>query len=132
MAKAQSKTQKRTDNNIRLALIAVCEQSLKDIPGFKWLTHQVDFTNFPASLLVTCIFETQEQLTQAEQNLHTQQMQNNVQAKLFKIGVKVSSPKNQVVFDTEEACTQEHEGDWKTRLASKKGRALARNRPNGC
>ena len=132
MAKPQSKTQKRTDNNIRLALITVCEQSLKDVPGFQWLTHQLDFTNFPASLLVTCIFDTQASLDQAAQEQHTLQMQNNVQAKLFKAGVKVSSPKNQVLFDTEEACTQEHEGDWKLRLAAKKGRALARNRPTGC
>lgn len=130
MAKPRSKTQKRIDNNIRLALTEVCENALKDVPNFQWLTHQADFTNFPASLLITCIFDTEAHLEQAQRALHTQQIQQQLQAKLFKIGVKLSSPRNQVRFDTEESCDSENEGDWNSRLASLKGRALARNRPN--
>ncbi|HEY7772864.1 MAG TPA: Fis family transcriptional regulator [Marinagarivorans sp.] len=131
MAKPQSKTQKRIDNNIRLALTSVCEQALKDVPHFQWLTHQVDYTNFPASLLITCVFDTDDHLAQAREALHTEQMQKQLQAKLFKIGVKLACPKNQVRFDTEQACELGNAGNWKIRLASLKGRALARNRPAG-
>ena len=60
--KPQSKTQKKIDNNVRKALTAACEDCLKDVPGFQWLTHQANYTNFPASLFVTCVFDTDEQL----------------------------------------------------------------------
>ncbi|WP_244884449.1 hypothetical protein [Marinagarivorans algicola] len=124
-----SKTQKRTDNNIRLALTHACEQSLKDIAGFEWLTHQVDYTHFPGSLFITCVFSDQ----QAQQNAIVQgndkKLQKLIVAKLFAIGIKLSSIKQQVILDNEEACMLEHNGDWKLRLASRKGRTVARNRP---
>ena len=48
---------------------------------------------------------------------------------MLKIGVKLKAPKQQVVFDSEETCKQEHEGDWVERLASRELRSVARNRP---
>ncbi len=124
-----SKTQKRTENNIRLALTQVCEQSLKDIAGFEWLTHQADYTHFPASLFITCVFSTE----QAQQNAIAQdddkKLQKLIVAKLFAIGIKLPSVKQQVILDNEETCTLEHNSDWKLRLASRKGRTVARNRP---
>lgn len=129
MAKALSKTQKRLDNNIRIALTAECEQALKDAPGFQRLTHQASYENFPASLLVTCVFDTEESIQSATANDLIQKIRNSIQARLFKVGVKLSAPKHQVFFDTEEACLAENEGNWKDRLASRKGRALSTNRP---
>jgi hypothetical protein len=102
MAKPKSKTQKKTDNNIRLALTDACEIFLDDIPGFQWLTHQADYSNFPASLSITCVFDTDKSQQQACQNDNATTMQNIIQAKLLKIGVKLNSPKQQVMFDSEE------------------------------
>ena len=81
MAKPQSKTQKKIDNNIRLALTDACEQLLDTIPGFQWLTHQANYSNFPASLLITCVFDTRESQQHAAENGGTKDMQKFIQAK---------------------------------------------------
>lgn len=126
MAKPQSKTEKKIDNNVRLALTAACEQFLEDVPGFQWLTHQANYTNFPASLLISCVFDTPASQELADAAV----IHRLLQAKLLKIGVKLKAPKQQVIFDSEQACTQENDGDWAVRLTSREHRALARNRPN--
>ena len=51
------KTDKKIDNNIRNVLNKVCEQALIEVNGFVWLTHQVNYDKFPASLSVICVFD---------------------------------------------------------------------------
>jgi hypothetical protein len=102
MVKPQSKTQKKMDNNVRLALTEACEQFLDDVSGFQWLTHQTDFNNFPASLLITCVFDTDQSRQQACENGDSSKMQNVIQALLLRIGLKLKAPKQQVIFDSEE------------------------------
>lgn len=126
MAKPQSKTEKKIDSNVRLALSTANEQLLKDIPGFQWLRHQANYTNFPASLLITCVFDKQPD----EDFAHTNAIYKLLHAKLLKIGVRLQAPKLQVILDSEEACLEEDNGDWEVRLAGRKQRAVARNRPD--
>ncbi|WP_299773040.1 Fis family transcriptional regulator [uncultured Pseudoteredinibacter sp.] len=125
MAKPRSKTEKKIDNNIRQALTVACDHFLEDIPGFQWLTHQVNYTNYPASLLITCVFDTMEN----SKNADIASIQKLVLTKLLKIGVKLKSPERQIIFDSEEACTMENAGQWAERLEKTKGRALPKNRP---
>lgn len=126
---ALSKTQKRTDNNIRKALTHVCEQSLENIAGFEWLTHQADYTHFPGSLFITCVFTTEQAQTQAAANGDVQHLHSMIIRQLLTIGVKLPNAHQQIILDNEEACAQAHNGNWKLRLASRQGRQLARNRP---
>ncbi|MEH6557413.1 MAG: Fis family transcriptional regulator [Oceanicoccus sp.] len=102
MAKPQSKTEKKIDNNIRLALTDACELFLDDISGFQWLTHHANYSNFPASLAITCVFDTDESRTQANQNGNLAKMQNIIQTRLLKTGVKLKAAKQQIVFECEE------------------------------
>ncbi len=129
MAKPQSKTQKKIDNNLRLCLQAVCEQALKDEPGFMWLTHRADYANFPASLLITCVYDTEQDRLCALDTGRTRALQKRVHASLLKTGVVLRKMEQQVMFDSEEACLREHNGDWQARLGSRRGLAIARNRP---
>lgn len=126
MAKPQSKTEKKIDNNVRLALTSACEQFLEDVPGFQWLTHQANYTNFPASLLITCVFDTDESQQCADASV----IHKLIRSKLLKIGVKLKAPKQQVIFDSEGACAQENDGNWVERLDGRKGRRVVRNRPD--
>ncbi|MAZ89695.1 MAG: Fis family transcriptional regulator [Cellvibrionaceae bacterium] len=130
MSQPKSKTQKKIDNNIRVALTAVCEKTLGEVAGFEWLTHQANYTNFPASLLITCVFSTDKALTLAHQEEHTFRLQKTIQSSLLKVGVKFKSLPRQVVFDSEEACAREDEGDWAQRLARLEGRSVLKNRPS--
>ncbi len=126
MAKPQSKTEKKIDNNVRLALTSSCEQFLEDVPGFLWLTHQANYTNFPASLLITCVFNTEESGQDADETA----IHKLIQSKLLKIGVKLKAPKLQVIFDSEEACNLENDGNWAERFEGRRKRSVARNRPH--
>jgi len=46
------KTDKKLDNQLIKLLTEVCETALEDFSGFQWLTHIVDYSNFPKSLKV--------------------------------------------------------------------------------
>ncbi len=112
-----SKTNQKTDNNLCKALTIVCENSLHDIEGFVWLTHRANYTHFPASLVITCVFETEVDITQMTLNDHDETLRASIQKQLLKIGVVLKNVKNQVRFDSEEACHVKHQGDWESRLA---------------
>ena len=102
MTKPQTKTQKKIDNNIRLALTEACEHFLEDVTGFQWLTHQANYDNFPDSLLITCVFDTDENQQRASQNGDSIEMQKRIQAKLLKIAIKLKVANRQIIFDSEE------------------------------
>lgn len=126
----KSKTHKKIDNNIRLGLNDVCEQYFKDIRGFIWLTHQVNYTNFPASLLITCVFASErEKLEALEQGIKAQ-MEKQIQVRLLKAGVKFIAIGRQVVLDSQEACDNQNMGSWAARLAGTQAVAVPKNRPS--
>lgn len=126
MGKALSKTQKKTDNNICRALTQVCENDLKTIDGFSWVTHQANYSNFPASLIVTCVFDSDEKKETAEKNRVT--IQQIIQNKLLKIGVRLVNAAIQIRFDSEESCKRADEGSWQKRLERIEGLAAKKNR----
>lgn len=129
MAKPRSKTEKKIDNTICVTLTGVCEQTLGHLDGFVWLTHQANYTNFPASLLVTCVFETEAQLHAAQASGAAARLQRLIQARLLKVGVRFKTLGQQVRFDSEEACTARDGGDWAARLAARAGQAVSRSYP---
>ncbi len=111
------KTDKKIDNQLRLALTDVCETALKDIDGFQWLTHRVDYANFPASFKVICIFETNEQRSIFTDNSDKKLLISLIHKKLNEIGIKFNNIANHIVYDTEENCTDAHQGNWAKRLS---------------
>ena len=128
MGKSLSKTQKKIDNNICQALSQVCEKLLDEVEGFQWLTHQADYKNFPASLMISCVFDTEAQRRQLEASAELSAVQKLIQSKLLQIGVKFKAIKQQIVFDSEEACSLQHEGQWSQRLASRSEMAVPSGR----
>jgi hypothetical protein len=111
-----NKTVKKIDNNVIKALTIVCEHAKADIQGFEWLTHKANYSNFPASLLVTCVFDNNQSLFTAQANEQDVAIKKMVQQQLLKVGILIKNAKHQVCFDTEEACLAEHKGDWNQRL----------------
>ena len=130
MPKPQSKTQKKLDNKIRETLTQLCEDSFKDLPGFCWVTHQAEYSNFPASLLIICVFDTEADKQHNIENGALATIQKQIHAKLLKIGVVLKKVDKQVVADSEEACEQEHGGNWSLRLKDAEGRAVPKNHPS--
>jgi hypothetical protein len=112
-----TKTTQKLDNNICKALTIACENSLHTIDGFCWLTHRANYTNFPASLIVTCVFETESDIEKMKANDLAKSLQQDIQKQLLKIGVIVKNVNQSIHFDSEEACQKSHGGQWDKRLA---------------
>jgi len=110
------KSDKKIDNQLRLVLTEVCEASLKDIQGFKWLTHVVNYDNFPQSLKVTCVFDTNKNLDHYLQSAFKQKLALYIQAEFNGMKIKIKNINNHVSYDTEEDCDKQHNGNWASRL----------------
>lgn len=111
-----TKTVKKLDNNVVKALTIVCETAKQDLLGFEWLTHSANYANFPASLLVTCVFDTNQSLNAMLANQGDQALRKSIQQQLLKAGILLKDVRRHVCFDTEQACLEEHAGDWKKRF----------------
>ena len=110
------KTDKKIDNQLRLALTEVCEVALKNIDGFQWLTHVVDYAKFPSSLKVVCVFDSNENLADFLSKSSQTELGALIQAKLQTAKVTVKEIKHHIVFDTEQDCASQDDGQWGRRL----------------
>ena len=104
------KTDKKIDNAIRDALIAVCDQALVSFEGFQWLTHRVNYDNFPNSLNVICVFSTDEQLAALRQGGYDIVLRQLIKQHLTDINVVMKDINKQVTFDSEQACAATQHG----------------------
>ncbi|WP_286267242.1 Fis family transcriptional regulator [Thalassotalea atypica] len=112
------KSDKKKDNEIRLALTDVCNNALENISGFQWLTHVVNYDNFPSSLKVICVFDSQASLARCISQDKTNYICNLVSSKLSEIGINVKHLNKQITFDSEEQCQKQDGGRWNHRLNS--------------
>jgi hypothetical protein len=112
-----SKANQKLDDNICKALTIACESSLHDIVGFSWLTHRVNYTSFPGSLVITCVFNTDEEIEAMLALKQDELLRTTIQKQLLKVGVVVKNIKLCVRFDSEQACELQHGGQWSERLA---------------
>ncbi|MGK0399634.1 MAG: hypothetical protein ACJA0I_001938 [Gammaproteobacteria bacterium] len=110
------KTDKKIDNQLRLALTDVCEVALKEIEGFQWLTHSVNYYDFPKSLKVVCVFDTNKNLSFFMAQESKVELTSLIQKKLHDVDVKFKNAVDYIVYDTEQNCEKEHRGKWADRL----------------
>lgn len=96
------------DNALRAVLTEACEIAQDNHPGFKWLTHFADYSRFPASLSVVCVYDTNANLSNAD----IDGMRALVKEKLQTIDVNIKDITHHVSFDTEERCGDENSGKW--------------------
>ncbi|KXF82987.1 hypothetical protein [Enterovibrio coralii] len=106
------KTDKKIDNALRLALTQVCDIAQSEQEGFEWLTHFANYDRFPHSLAIVCVFDTQLNLSKANQSA----MRCLIKERLASIDIKVKDIGKQVTFDSVENCENENDGKWNTRF----------------
>lgn len=111
------KTHKKIDNQIRIALTDVCTAALQHYDGFCWLTHTVDFGQFPKSLKIVCIFDTDDNLANFVALKNSLQLNAMIVAKLSGIGIQLQRLSSHIYYDTEQACKIQNNGNWAKRLA---------------
>lgn len=113
-----TKTDKKTDKLIISTLTEACDILSESVVGFEWLTHFVDYSNFPQSLEVICIFDTEQSLSTAIQEHQDSFIRSLISEKLNTINVPLKNTRGQITFDTEEACLKSHQGNWEKRFQS--------------
>jgi hypothetical protein len=111
------KTDKKIDNQLRLVLTDVCETALKEIDGFQWLTHMVNYSHFPKSLKVVCVFDSNDHLSDFMSKGNSKDLESLIQLKLAEIGVNINNVSDHIAYDTEQNCEHQHNGNWAERLS---------------
>lgn len=113
------KSDKKIDNDIRVALTSLCESLLESFEGFEWLTHKAEYKNFPNSLRILVVFDTDARLQSIISSKIEIQIVNSISRHLEKLNIKLKTNKKsdqQIVFDSEESCRRENNGNWSKRL----------------
>jgi len=118
------KSDKKIDNQIRAILTELCESYFESIEGFKWLTHIVNYSNFPNSFKVICIFEQKNDIEQfllltSTANVNKNKVLTILNNKLVSAGIKITKFDKLMKFDDEQSCLAEHNGNWANRLAAR-------------
>jgi hypothetical protein len=111
------KKDKKLDNQLRVALTDTCETALKDVAGFQWLTHLVNYADFPKSLKVVCVFDTNDNYHHFMETASHDGLKRLIHKKFFEIGIKVNNITNHLSYDTQENCDKNNSGKWADRLA---------------
>ncbi|TKJ68823.1 hypothetical protein [Pseudomonas viridiflava] len=119
---SSKREQAQVERRLIAALTQSCETAKSEIPGFCWLTHEVDYANFPASLQVIWAFDTVAAKDQTlSQGLDQRMIQLTAEA-LDELGITLTSLPRHVHFDSEEQCLRENGGNWELRLSRKYAR----------
>jgi len=97
------KTDKKIDKQICQALTKACEMAKDEVPGFQWLTHLVNYNQFPESLSVICVFDTKAELEQARQHKKNQLIVGFIKSELEQINIRFKEINRHISFDTEKS-----------------------------
>jgi hypothetical protein len=92
------KTDKKIDNKIRSTLSDFCESEKDKEEGFDWVTHFVNYDDFPQSLSIVCIYDKDSNLEKVNRKSILQDLSERLKA----IDVKIKDMGRHVKFDTEE------------------------------
>jgi hypothetical protein len=113
------KSDKKIERAIGQALSQACDFARDNIAGFTWLTHHVDYQNFPKSLIIVCVFDSAQQQTALQLSPYLQILQQFIKMQLQAIAIQPFNVATQLFFDNEEACYAQHQGNWAQRLKHK-------------
>ncbi|NVK25911.1 MAG: Fis family transcriptional regulator [Gammaproteobacteria bacterium] len=111
------KSDKKFDNELRKSLTSLCDNELKCIDGFEWLTHTVNFSNIQASLKIVCVFDTNQHLNRFLSSSEKPKVESCILNVISDLNIKLKKPSKQLVFDSEENCHQFNYGNWAVRLS---------------
>lgn len=89
------KTDKIIDNTLRKTLTEVCDFAQLHCEGYQWITHTVNYKNFPDSLMITCMFDNQQNSDQEKQQGELVALINK---QLNAMSVNLKKPLKQICF----------------------------------
>jgi len=108
--------QSRIERTLAATLTDACEAGKAEIVGFQWLTHDVDYQRFPASLRVIWVFTSQAEQDAAIAKGQDRLMQQLTAAALQAAAIQLDTPAAHVHVDNEQQCLRVDGGNWQQRL----------------
>jgi len=96
------KTEKKLEKSIINSLTTVCETAKIEVRGFEWLTHTVDYNNFPKSLMIYCIFDTEDDIRNAIDAGGTTLIIQLIKKEFSLLSINTSNIASNVLFKTED------------------------------
>ncbi|WP_439106556.1 hypothetical protein [Congregibacter sp.] len=109
------KTDKKTERALSAALTRICDSALKAIPGFVWITHFVNYKDFPNSLVIVSVFGTDDELREVCGAQLDLRLSASIQEELKMLDAPINVKAHQIRCDTEEACERDNNGNWQER-----------------
>lgn len=94
------KTDKKYDNAIREALTEVCEQTMKQIDGFEWLTHEVNYQRFPQSVMICLMFTDRQRIADFKNSDEYNRVLKAIQSRLSAAGISLKNIASHVQLNT--------------------------------
>lgn len=93
---------KKIENSIVKALNDVCNILKDESDGFEWLTHFVDYSNFPQSLKLVFVYDNNKNLMDAKGKKLFKTIFELTEARLSSEGIYIKNIHKSLFFDTEE------------------------------
>ena len=106
------RNEKKTENAIIKSLNAVCKTLKNELDGFSWLTHFVDYSQFPQSLKLVFVFDTNQALLEANNKAFFKTIFELTETRLSNEGVYIKRIDKAVFFDTEENGADFNDLNW--------------------
>jgi hypothetical protein len=92
------KSDKKIENQLRITLTEICDFALDNITDYKWISHSVNYTAFPQSLIVTCAFGSQQSLENIKASKQDTLLKELIISKLNAVGIKINDMHKQIKF----------------------------------
>lgn len=74
------------------------------------MTHSVNFSSFPQSLKIVCIFDTNQDRTNFLSGEGQQSVSGAIQQAFNQVGIQLKSIDKHISYDTQENCDRDHQG----------------------
>lgn len=95
------KTHKKIENNLHKRLTIACE-NIKDLtPSLSWLTHNVNYDNFPQSLSINCYIINKESINLIENSNLDLMIKQIIKNQLKLIGIDNFNVNKQIIYMVE-------------------------------
>jgi len=94
------KSDKKIENQLRKILTEVCDFALDNIADYKWISHSVNYTTFPQSLIITCAFGSLQSLAEMKEVEQDILLKELIVRKLNTVGIKINDMQKQIKFIT--------------------------------
>ncbi|MEZ9906333.1 Fis family transcriptional regulator [Vibrio breoganii] len=93
------KTDKKIENRIRSVLTEVCEDTLKGYDGFLWVTHTVNYSSFPQSLRIVCVFDTNQDRANFLAGEGPLNVSTTIQKAFDQVGIQLKNVDKQISYE---------------------------------